>query len=275
MTLKTYGTKKMFTLNRTESQMNIDTLAVECAKTSLEAGYEFMSEKSFCRGDHTSLFLARNNKISQTLVAKVYKKNIFTERHKSLYNQQYLLEFDHPNIIKHVFAYEGLDHHIIYIEPLKCTDLHTFLVEKGIQSENSCRNIFKQLVNALKYVHSFGVIHNNIKLENILIDDDMKVYLTGFTYSFHLNFQGELLGEDSKTNYTSPEVLIGEKPSFSSDIYSLGIVLYLLMFGVFPTNENYDVINPDHPLKDLFCNFFQEEKSERISIEDIKKHHWL
>ena len=94
----------------------------------------------------------------------------------------------------------------------------------------------KQLTSALMEAHKNGLIHRDIKSQNILIKDDGTVKLADFGIAI-LNNAIQLTSKDSvlgSVHYLAPELVKGEKSSMKSDIYSLGIVMYELLRGDVP-----------------------------------------
>jgi len=97
-------------------------------------------------------------------------------------------------------------------------------------------NIFIQILNAIEYAHEQGVIHRDIKLENILMDSSGKVFVLDFglcdlvesSISLSSKFCGSI-------DYVAPEVISTKHYSgFKADMFSLGVVLYTLLFAEFP-----------------------------------------
>ena len=131
--------------------------------------------------------------------------------------------------------------------------------------ENECRQIFSQIVRAVNYCHSKGICHRDIKLENILVDEwhNVKLIDFGFAASTVSNkLQNFFCGTPS---YMPPEIVQKrDYDGLKADIWSLGILFYTLLSGMFPfraTNEKelYSKITkglfifPDHMSK-LACN---------------------
>ena len=116
-------------------------------------------------------------------------------------------------------------------------------VKVGFLTEEEMLEPLKQIAAALEIVHNFGYIHNAVKPENIYIDrrrkedGKIRVKLGGFSKSVKAktNSDKKNLSEDSiKCPYQAPEVLLGLDPKPSSDIWSIGIILFALATGHFP-----------------------------------------
>lgn len=109
------------------------------------------------------------------------------------------------------------------------------LVERGLPSENEVRLIIRQLASALDYAHSEGVVHRDIKPANVLYQPGPVIKLVDFGIAkieaLELTATGEFIGTPS---YMSPEIFSGEPVDGRSDLFSLGVILYLLLTGERP-----------------------------------------
>lgn len=116
------------------------------------------------------------------------------------------------------------------------------LLENQKISELDIRKLFRDILQSLAYLHKNQTIHRDLKPSNIMIDSEKNVYLTdcgivhllneGITRITHTNtFVGTIL-------YSSPEQIKGEQLTFSSDLYSLGIIMYEMLSGNPPFQGN-------------------------------------
>ncbi|KAL2916455.1 hypothetical protein HK105_203888 [Polyrhizophydium stewartii] len=153
--------------------------------------------------------------------------------------------------------------------------------------ESTARFIFRQVAEAVRYLHSRGVVHRDIKDENIVIDDKFHVKLIDFgsaaiepddpTHLFD-RFQGTI-------QYASPEILRGEKyRGRPTDIWALGILLYTILYGEVPfaSSEQAKTLGFKHPrfpssteCMNLLAWMLQKHASKRPTAEQILRHPWL
>ena len=104
---------------------------------------------------------------------------------------------------------------------------------------------FEEIASALAAVHQAGLIHRDLKIDNIMLRGDGSLALTDYGVSKNILLSAGFLTEDEfhgSPYYVSPELIAGESCSQSSDIYSLGIIFYELLVGARPYNAN----NPHH-----------------------------
>jgi polo-like kinase 1 len=99
-----------------------------------------------------------------------------------------------------------------------------------------------QIINALKYLHAHRIIHRDLKLGNLFLNDKMEVKLGDFGLATKLDFDGEKKRTICGTpNYIAPEVLEGKAGhSYEVDVWSLGVIIYTLIIGK-PPFETSDV----------------------------------
>ncbi|KAK3842654.1 MAG: kinase-like domain-containing protein [Linnemannia gamsii] len=154
-------------------------------------------------------------------------------------------------------------------------------------TESQARVIFKQIVECVHYLNSRGICHRDIKDENIVIDDGFRVKLIDFGSAVIIpKPQGKLFDRFYGTiNYASPEILKGEKyRAESAEIWSLGILLYTILYGEVPFNDPVQAISGPYIAPRVrssgeclhLLNWMLAKKPEhRATIEDVANHPWI
>lgn len=145
---------------------------------------------------------------------------------------------DHPNIVRVIDIGIEADDHYIVLDYVSGGTLREYIEKNGLLPPVEALKIAAQLANAVEYAHQQGIIHRDIKPDNIMFTDDSKrsVVLTDFGLAHledatNITVQGMVIGTAA---YISPEVLEGRGADERSDIYSLGIVLYEMLTGTTP-----------------------------------------
>ncbi len=142
-------------------------------------------------------------------------------------------------------------------------------------------NIFRQICEALQAAHEQGVLHRDLKPDNVMVDQNGRVYLTDFGLAKSLQqsaltHAGQIMGTP---DYMSPEQVKGEPVDERSDIYSLGALLYQMLAGEVPFHGNsiFEVMiqrvqNPPRPVKELNPDVppFLAEITERCMAIDTE-----
>lgn len=201
----------------------------------------------------------------------------------------------HDNLIKFYQNIETSHRVYIVMQLAENGTLLDYIRKVDHLEENLARKLFLQLISAIGYCHLKGVVHRDIKLENILLDsqNNLKLIDFGFARSNMIPVDDEAIL--SKTfcgsyAYASPEILraIPYDP-FKSDIWATGVVLYAMVIGRLPfsgnnTNEtlkrmNSKLVFPRTPetsgkCKSLIAHILAPLKS-RYGVEQIKSHPWI
>jgi serine/threonine-protein kinase len=154
----------------------------------------------------------------------------------------------HDNIIE-IYDYSGLDSPESYIvtEFIHGQTLKEYLARHAISHPEIAAMIIVEVCNALSHAHSLGVIHRDVKPENIMIRDDGRVKLTDFGIAQVVDVQrltitGQLLGSPA---YMAPELVEGKRIDFRADVFSVGVLLYQLATAELPFKGK----NPHEVLK--------------------------
>lgn len=143
----------------------------------------------------------------------------------------------HPNIVTvHDF---GLDNHRLFLvmEFIPGTDLKTILKQRGRLPVNEAIDLMVQACAGIGYAHRAGLVHCDIKPQNILVTPDQRLKITDFGIaralaSIHPDEHSEVIW--GSPQYFSPEQASGLAPSPASDVYSLGVVFYEMLTGRLP-----------------------------------------
>jgi len=206
----------------------------------------------------------------------------------------------HTNIAALLQYIDKPDFHFLVFQFIAGQDLFCYLEKLGFapRTEVEGRSIISQILHALTHIHSHNIAHRDIKLENLLIDP-----VTGRVTVIDLGLCAFI--EDGKLcrdwcgsdNYLAPEI-VRRIPynGYQADVFSTGVVLFALLFGVFPF-ENLRVngvssVDPSKGLrklsvrfpsdvkvsqsaKDLLTRMLEDDPEKRIQLKDIMKHEWI
>jgi serine/threonine protein kinase len=156
------------------------------------------------------------------------------------------------------------------MELVKGGDLFDRIIDKGKYSESEAREVMKMLLEAVKYLHSKGIVHRDLKPENILLVDNStnsqvcSYLLTGSSHGWQIKISDFGLAKQASREglrtfcgtpqYFAPEVLGQRHPltennsnqdlefnrgyNFKADMWSVGVVLFIMLSGVFPFDED-------------------------------------
>jgi len=205
----------------------------------------------------------------------------------------------HPNIVRLYKHFEDSTHNYLILEYIDGVDLYDFLESQGFRpiKEKHVKNLFRQLLNTVEWLHQNGITHRDLKLENIiLMKNRKKIKLIDFGLcEVGKNCKSQSTYWCGSPDYVSPEIL--ERTSYSlckCDVWSLGIVLFTLLFAELPfgLDDRVRAISEgeSHPqlifptrfkdsvsdeAKNLIEQLLAIDPSKRPFLEDIKAHVWL
>jgi serine/threonine-protein kinase len=170
----------------------------------------------------------------------------------------------HENILE-IFDYSGPDSAESYIvtEFIHGKTLKLFLAEHPLPFPEVAEMIASEVARALEHAHQFGVIHRDVKPENVMIRDDGLIKLTDFGIAQivdkeRMTVTGQLLGSPA---YMAPEHVEGRPLDFRTDVFAVGILTYQLATGQLPFRGK----NPHEVLKKIAdCKFAPAESVNRL-----------
>lgn len=272
--------------------------------------YKINEKNELGSGSYGKVIKSVHLKTGEVRAIKVIPKRKVKNKERFKSEVDILRSMNHPNIIKLYEVFE--DEHNVYLifEICEGGELFDRIIERGYFSEMSAITIFKQIMKSLDYCHKSGICHRDLKPENFLFSnksDDSVVKLIDFGLSkvYRIedevnkkleNFAGRRNSNNMKTKagtpyYIAPEVLTG-KYDEKCDIWSAGVILYILLCGYPPFYGNTDPQILEAVKKGTF-EFDGEEwdgvsatakdlinkmlcrYDKRLSAEEVLAHPWM
>ncbi|CUM66528.1 uncharacterized protein PRCAT00004195001 [Priceomyces carsonii] len=206
----------------------------------------------------------------------------------------------HPNIVSLVEVMKSGKYIGIVLEYASGGELFDYILKNKVLKENDAKKIFAQLVSGVDYMHSKGLIHRDLKLENLLLDKHKNVIISdfGFVNSYNKDKNDFMKTSCGSPCYAAPELVLTQSPyeGRKVDIWSLGVILYAMLSGYLPFDDDpenedgSDIIKLYHyicrtpltfpeyinPLpRDLLRKIIVPDPKRRININDIRRHSWL
>lgn len=197
---------------------------------------------------------------------------------------------NHPYIVRlKDFLYSEL-HFFLIFEYVKGKQLYDVIVNEGELEERVAKRYFRQLVSAIDYIHRNAIVHRDLKIENILIDENGNVKLIDFGLSNFYDNKMLLNTFCGSLYFAAPELLMGNRycgPEI--DIWSLGVILFVLLNGCVPFDDK-DVVSLQgkikegsfefkrylsEEVKELIFGMLQPNPSCRYTLEHIISSPWL
>lgn len=201
-----------------------------------------------------------------------------------------LRSMNHPFICELYDVIETQKFIYLVLPYLPNGSLLEYINKNGTLDERQARRIFIQLVEVMKYLHKdMNVVHRDLKLENIMFDNDYNIKLIDFGFSRNVNDDALLGTQCGSIFYCAPEIIKGHHYSFSVDVWSAGVILYVLVAGRFPfDNQNMTQLAQrilysgfECPKKfsahfeDIIRCMLEKTPENRIDIDQIVEHPWV
>ncbi|KAG8929179.1 hypothetical protein FRC02_005911 [Tulasnella sp. 418] len=194
---------------------------------------------------------------------------------------------DHPNILRLYDVWETKNELYLVLEYVEGGELFDHLVQSGRLSVAEALHYFQQIISAVNYCHGFNIAHRDLKPENLLIDKDRNIKVADFGMAAWEAGGAMLATSCGSPHYASPEVIAGDAYHGSvSDIWSCGVILYALLVGRLPfDDDNVRVllekvkearfsipVDVDPRAKDLIGRMLEKDVNKRITMEEIMEH---
>ncbi|MBK7706243.1 MAG: serine/threonine protein kinase [Acidobacteria bacterium] len=207
----------------------------------------YVIEERIGVGGMGEVYRAVDTRLDRTVALKFLSEDLEndrTARRRLEKEARAAAALDHPNIC----AVYGLEHigrqQFIVMQHIKGVTLGEYLKERKLGIDEF-RSLAKQIIGAVAFAHSHGVIHRDLKPGNIMVTADGSIKVLDFGLAKVVNPLAEPAGDDDSrfstngliigtVSYMSPEQLRGEKLDFRSDIFSLGIILCEILTGKNP-----------------------------------------
>lgn len=211
----------------------------------------------------------------------------------SLENEvQLLMRLDHPNVIKTYQVIDSEEECYVVMQYASGGEMMEYLAMRGALSEREAKKFFSQLVSGLDHIHAASIVHRDMKLENLLLDEKNNLLITDFGLGRTFDTDRmHLLDTFCGTPHYAAVELVSGIPyiGIKSDIWALGVILYFLVAGVAPfrgstiaelydniKSVNYEVCSYFSPeLTDLLSKILQKNPIDRITLDRIRAHKWM
>ncbi|GMS96817.1 hypothetical protein PENTCL1PPCAC_18992, partial [Pristionchus entomophagus] len=243
-------------------------------------------------GTYGKVSLAYDHKFDREVAVKLIKKSAIENKADLVRIRReirIMSALNHPNIIQIFEVFENKDKIILVMEYANGGELYDYVSKYGSLQEQEARRIFRQITSAVLYCHKHKVAHRDLKLENILLDSNNHAKIADFGLSNYFSDKTLLNTFCGSPLYASPEIINGTPYRGPEvDCWSLGILLYTLVYGSMPFDgrdfnrmvrqiKKGAYYEPDTPstASMLIRNMLRVNPERRANIDDIASHWWL
>ena len=199
-------------------------------------------------GSSSKIYLAKSLYTNENVVIKAINKIKFQKNLDNILLITKQIEtlkiLKHRNIITLYEIYESINYIFLITEYCSGKNLIEKIIQKKRFSEEEALIIFFQLLDAFTYMHKMNICHRNLRAEHILFDKNNRPKIVGFGYSSFYEKNKKIKGAYGSLCYACPEI-IDEQPYNPelADVWSLGVILYVLICGYLPFSDEDDDIN--------------------------------
>jgi len=202
----------------------------------------------------------------------------------------------HPNIVALYDVFDDPTHISLVLEYVSGGELYDEIVKRGSFTESDACTVLRQVLSATEYLHENGIAHRDLKPENLLISSEsggLQVKIADFGLSKDFSDSNAMTTCCGSPSYVAPEVLQQGMYNNSCDIWSIGVILYVLLSGFLPffgetqeelfdkiltgsysfANKVWDDISPT--AKDLVTKMLTLNEEDRPTAKQCLEHPWF
>lgn len=285
---------------------NVNIRKLEIYKINSNYGsYEVFKSNILGSGTYATVYLGRcinSSKIKQeelgkdklVSIKKINMNRLSNSGTRMILTEKEILEkimnFNNKNIVKCYDIIDDIDAIYIIMEYCNGGDLSSLLINLPIK-DIFIKHYFIQIINAIKFLHEKNIIHRDIKPKNMLLTNN-KIILKLCDFGFAKQHDGlkRINTICGSPMYMAPEIYKKDGYTPSVDVWSLGIILYEMVFGKHPLSKyndidsisdfltTQDIIIPENDsilCTDLLKKMLNKNENERISLENLFIHPWI
>jgi len=250
------------------------------------------------RGNFAVVRKVKRKSDGKLFAAKIIKKKDLKARDMRFLHDEVciLKKLRHPNINTLIESIDTKNHMYLVLELLHGGELFDQIVKKRCYTEVEAANVIRQVTRACEYMHQRAVIHRDLKPENIVYLDkeSTQICITDFGLAKFVDYEGGLMKTLCGTpGYVAPEVLWKTKYNSKVDMWSTGVILYILLCGFPPfveknLNALYKIIklgeyrfpspywdNVSNEAKNCISKLLVVNPIKRLSATELLKHEWI
>ena len=251
------------------------------------------------RGAYSVVHLGVKRATGEKVAVKVFVRSKLTPKDmEQLQGEVRVLKvLDHPHVIRmHDFCMDAANFYIV-TEFLEGGELFDSIVERERYSERDAQTVLRALAEALDYCHSKSVVHRDLKPENILLanQQDLNIKLADFGFAKELTDEELLHTALGTPGYIAPEILNRKPYDSAVDMWSFGVIAYVLLCGYPPfydadgnqarlfeqiRNARYEFDETywskvSEPAKNLIAHLLVVDPAKRLTAKQVLSHPWI
>lgn len=293
-----YKYRMYYFLDKEERSNWVKALREAAGYRSVADFYD-VSKKVLGKGKFGIVKLATHKKSGKEVAIKMVSKTEMSPEDLELQRNEIeiLKVCQHPSIIRLLDIFENETDIYLVMEYMKGGDLFDYLQRRDFTvSESLACNFAHQIATAIFYLHSYGVAHRDLKPENIIVSDDSEtpeIKITDFGLSKIVGPKETSKEPFGTLSYAAPEILQGLPYNKAVDVWSFGIILFLILSGCLPFDDDDDKLTAHNTVYkdpdlygdhmkgvskeaiDLIKLCLEKKPGDRIKIMKVLEHKWF
>jgi len=235
-----------------------------------------------------------DRKTKEKVAVKLVNKSL-VEKEETLANEIDILgSIHHPNVVNMRAIFDTEDILFIVMELMEGGELYEEIVKRKTFTEKDAAEITRQLCEALSYLHDRGIVHRDLKLENLLLKKKNSLEIKLADFGLSKLYSGQALQTACGTPfYVAPDVLLGTGYGPAVDMWSVGVLIYVLLSGRLPfaadsdaelfrliiagnlvwKSPQFDTVSAE--AKDLIQKLIVVEPDDRWTAKQALEHPWI
>jgi serine/threonine protein kinase/PAS domain-containing protein len=228
------------------------------------------------------------HKLTGTKVAVKRLKRIQCEQAGVAFSDlevQLMKDMVHPNVIELYDCIKMEDEICLVMELVAGQELFAYCIDHAPLEEDVARKFFCDILDGVDYIHSKGIVHRDLKLENCMLINEERVKIIDFGLG-NFFLRGPLHTSCGSSNYAAPELFLS-KQYFGPpvDVWAMGVILFSMTTGQFPFDEVQSTIDgyyewPESAavsksLQSLIREMFELNPDLRLTLQQIRRHEWV
>ncbi|CAK4636147.1 hypothetical protein LEN26_010371 [Aphanomyces euteiches] len=215
-----------------------DALYEPKPRICFESVYAMSTRDKIGEGTYGVVYAATHRESNARVAVKCFDKSTMdlADTVQLLREVDVLRMIHHSHVIKFVDFFDEPQHYYLVTELVNGGDLFDRLARRKVYAEEKVRALVLTLLKTVESLHGLNIVHGDLKLENILLtstDNDVSIKLCDFGFARH-DMNDELTGHWGSTDYMAPEIFSCARYGRQADVWSVGVITYMLLSGVSP-----------------------------------------
>jgi len=289
--------RTLYARDAAERKQWMQWLTLESKHESIEDEYKTLNKVG--EGRFANVFRCQHKKTGRFYAVKVIDKMEVDDSDKEgLRAEIAILRLcSHPFIVSMKKVYETKENIYIVMEWMEHGDLFKEICRQKFFPEEVARHVIQQLCSAIRYCHLRGIVHKDIKPENLLVErlenSYIRIYVTDFGLSQFAKPAEGLKDAAGSVAYMAPEMIDSDTFDKSVDVWGIGVIAYVLLCGGLPffdrdeielmnkivskpvtfTSKRWDKVSKE--AQDFIKKLLEKNPKKRLTIEQAMAHPWM